>query len=47
MSIENMDFNYGDRNEKLLNNINLDIRKGEKQLYLEKVDAVRVHYLSL
>ena len=30
MSIENMDFNYGDRNEKLLNNINLDIRKGEK-----------------
>ena len=30
MSIENMDFNYGDRNEKLLNNINLDIKKGEK-----------------
>ena len=30
MSIENMEFNYGDRNEKLLNNINLDIRKGEK-----------------
>ena len=30
MSIENVDFNYGDRNEKLLNNINLDIRKGEK-----------------